>query len=85
MENRKTGIYNVVNTGSITHKEILEMYHNIVDTNFKMPEFIKTEQLNTVAKRSNCTLSTMKLGWIGIKMRGSKEAIAACMGEYKNG
>jgi len=87
MSMRKTGIYNVAQAESITHKELLEMYHDIVDINFKMPIFIPIEELDTitVAKRSNCTLSTTKLERAGIKMRRVKEAISACMEEYKNG
>jgi len=86
IEKRHTGIYNVVNRGPITHKEILEMYRDIVDNNFIMPEFISLEELDTVAKRSNCVLDTKKLENIGIKIRESRDAIADCMekyGEYK--
>jgi len=85
MRMRKTGIYNAVQAGFITHKELLEIYHDIVDINFKMPIFIPIEELDTitVAKRSNCTLSTTKLERAGTKMRSVKEAIAACMEEYK--
>jgi UDP-glucose 4,6-dehydratase len=84
MELKRRGIYNVVNPGIITHKQVLEMYRAIVESDFVMPEFIPINKLNTLAARSNCTLSTHKLDNEGIKMRRSEDAIAACMREYKN-
>lgn len=82
IERNQTGIFNVVNEGAITHKEILEMYRDIVDPEFKMPEFIPVGELDTVAGRSNCTLTTIKLRMIGIKMRPVKTAIKSCLEQY---
>ncbi len=84
MERKKTGIYNVVNEGAITHREILEMYRSIVDPAFVMPEFISVHELDTIARRSNCTLGIVKLENEGIKMRSVKDAIAECMKVYRN-
>ncbi len=83
MDRKETGIFNIVNQGSIGHKELLLKYKQIVDPEFKMPEFISTDQLNTIAKRSNCILSTKKLEDIGIKIRDTREAIKDCMYIYK--
>lgn len=84
IQRKETGIFNVVNDGSIAHKEILEMYRNIVDPKFDMPIFIPLEELGTKAPRSNCTLSAEKLENIGIKMNKTKDVIKECMEEYKN-
>lgn len=83
MDRKEIGIYNIVNEGSIGHKEILGLYKEIVDPEFKMPEFIEIEELDTIAKRSNCILSTKKLEDIGIKVRDVREAIRECMYIYK--
>jgi 3,5-epimerase/4-reductase len=85
IELRRTGIYNVVNKGAITHKEILEMYCDIVNPKFMMPEIISVDELDkiTIARRSNCTLSTVKLEREGIYMKPAKYAIAECMKHYK--
>ncbi len=79
---RETGIFNVVNTGSITHKEILEMYKNIVDSSYIMPEFVPIEKLNLVAQRSNCILYNTRLESKGIKMRHVLDAVEDCMTKY---
>lgn len=82
--NRKeTGIFNIVNQESIGHKEILLLYKQIVDPEFKMPKFIDINELYTIAGRSNCILSTKKLEDIGISVRDIREAIKECMYIYK--
>lgn len=83
IDRKETGTFNIVNEGSIGHKEILGLYKEIVDPEFKMPEFIEIEELDTIAKRSNCILSTKKLEDIGIKVRDVREAIRECMYIYK--
>ncbi len=83
MDRKETGIFNIVNEGSIGHKEILSMYKEIVDPEFKMPTFIEIKELDTIAKRSNCILSTKKLEDIGIKVIDVREAIRECMYIYK--
>ncbi|HIH33152.1 MAG TPA: hypothetical protein HA227_02760 [Candidatus Diapherotrites archaeon] len=37
----------------------------------------------TLAKRSNCILSTEKLENAGIKLRNTQEALADCLQRYK--
>lgn len=74
MERGKTGIYNVVNTGVITHKEILDMYIEMVDPEFTYT-LIPTHELNTTAGRSNCMLNTDKLEREGLALKDIKEAI----------
>lgn len=82
MDMHETGIFNVTNTGAITHKEILEMYKNIVDPSYETPEFIPIEKLNTIAGRSNCILYNTRLEGKGIKMRHVLYAVEACMKDY---
>lgn len=82
MDIHETGIFNVTNTGAITHKEILEMYKNIVDPSYEVPEFIPIEKLDTVARRSNCILYNTRLEGKGIKMRHVLDAVEVCMKDY---
>lgn len=85
MDRNDTGIFNVTNSGAITHEQILQMYKNIVDPAYKMPEFIGVEKLKelTSAGRSNCVLYNARLEGKGIPMRHVLEAIESCLHEYK--
>ena len=58
----KVGTYNFTNPGLITHNEILEMYKEIVDTDFTWENFSLEEQNEILeSKRSNNYLDTQKL------------------------
>jgi len=81
-EKKKIGIYNITNPGSITHKEILDLYIEIVDPSFTY-ELIPTKELNTCAGRSNCILNTEKLQSEGITILPIREAIINVLKEYK--
>jgi len=76
------GIYNLVNTGSITHRQILSLYQQVVNKNFVMPEFITAKQLIekglVKAGRSNCVLSNGKLMAL-MPVRGVYGAMLDCM------
>lgn len=82
MDTHENGIFNITNNGTITHKEILEMYKNIVDPSYEMPEFIPIEKLDTIAKRSNCILYNARLEGKGIEVRHVLEAMEICMKGY---
>ncbi len=82
VKKRKTGIYNVTNPGSITHKEILEMYKELVDQEFRY-QIINTEDLNTKAGRSNCVLNTDKLKNEGIEIPEIHKAVKEILKKYK--
>lgn len=82
MNMHETGIFNVTNTGAITHKEILKMYQHIVDPSYELPTFIPVEKLNTIAQRSNCILYNTRLEGKGIKMMHVLDAVDICMKEY---
>jgi nucleoside-diphosphate-sugar epimerase len=82
MDMHETGIFNVVNTGAITHKEILQMYQQIVDPDYIMAEFIPVEKLDTMAGRSNCILYNTRLEGKGIQIRHVLDALEECMQNY---
>ncbi|MSR67476.1 NAD-dependent epimerase/dehydratase family protein [Candidatus Peribacteria bacterium] len=72
---RKTGIYNVVNPGTISPYKIMLRYQKIVDPTHKV-ERLTLDHLSDVVKagRSNCTLSCEKLLKEGVRMRPVSEA-----------
>lgn len=85
LEKQATGIFHVTNPGSIKHKEILEMYNEIVDPNHTN-EWITAEELvvEGLAKktRSNNVLNSENLEKLGIKMRPVKEALRDTLEKY---
>ena len=85
IEKRKTGIYNLVNTGTISAAEIMRMYKEIVDSNHNF-EVCSLEDLEKVtkARRSNCILNTERLQKEGINMLEICEAVKSCLLEYKS-
>ncbi len=82
IKRQRTGIYNVTNPGSITHKEILDKYRELVDNNFKYT-IIDTKDLKTKAGRSNCVLNTDKLQKEGIKLPDIYQAIEEILKKYR--
>ncbi len=77
-----TGTYNMVN-GSVSHKEILDLYREIVDENHKY-NLIEEDKLNTLlkAKRSNNILSNLKLNQY-CKVRPVEECIIEALNNMK--
>ena len=60
--NNKKGTFNCTNPGEISHNEILELYKDLVDKNFKWENFSIEEQNKILlSKRSNNFLNTDKL------------------------
>lgn len=91
LEKQAAGIFHVTNPGAIKHKEILEMYKEIVDPNHSN-EWISEQELVTsgLAKktRSNNILQSGNLEKLGIHMRPVKEAVRETLKKYaalKNG
>lgn len=61
-EHNETGTYNFTNPGLISHNEILEMYRELVNPEFKWTNFTEEEQNEILlAERSNNHLDTSKL------------------------
>lgn len=83
IERKETGIYNLVNPGTISALEIMQLYKEIVDTNHKF-EIMSLNELDqiTVGKRSNCYLNTEKLEKV-YKMPEIHKAVESCLLEYK--
>ena len=84
MSKNKTGIYNIVNPGPMSHKEILDLYKEIIDPNFAY-EIISVEELHkiTKAERSNCVLNNDKLSQ-EIKLPALKERIIEIFKNFKS-
>ncbi|MBI2483862.1 sugar nucleotide-binding protein [Candidatus Uhrbacteria bacterium] len=84
MGKRATGIFNMTNPGGIEHREILDMYREIVDPSFTY-EIFSLEELGNVTKagRSNCVLSVEKREGAGAHMRPVREAMRDILVKYK--
>ena len=81
-QNRKTGIYHVVNPEPITAAEVMREYQKYVPAH--QFEIISERQLDdlTTAKRSNCILNGDKLKKEGFQMTPSMQGLENCMREY---
>jgi dTDP-glucose 4,6-dehydratase len=85
LKNKVTGTINLTNPGLISHNEILQMYKDIVDPNFKWKNFTQEEQRSILAAdRSNNYLNTDKLENLYPQIQNIKDAIKTCLKEYKN-
>lgn len=84
IERRATGIYNMVNEGTISPYRIMELYREIVDPGHHFEHLPLPSQAQvTKVGRSNCVLSTEKLTGEGIILRPIEEAVKASLKEYK--
>ena len=83
IDGRYIGIFNVVNSGAITHKEILSMYGDL-SGNALSCRYITPAQLDSLTKspRSNCVLSNEKLLREGISMPEVHESVRSCLEQY---
>lgn len=79
----KTGTFNMVNPGLISHNEILEMYCKIVDPTFTWINFTQQEQLEMLdADRSNNYLDTSKIEKYYPKILNIKDSIKSILIKY---
>lgn len=76
------GIYHVTNPQTLTAARIMKEFQKYVPEHSF--EIINEQQLDqmTVAKRSNCFLSTEKLQQAGFQMTNSEKALKVCMANY---
>jgi len=85
IEKKATGIFHVVNPGSITHKEIIKMYEEHVDPTHTN-EWLTPDELVTtgLAKktRSNNILNSESLEELGIHMRPIRVAVEDAIKQY---
>ena len=80
IEARATGIFNVVNPGTMSPYEVMELYKKIVDPAHTFAK-LSVSELSTVVKagRSNCMLSTEKLAEQGISLSPVGEAVTRAL------
>jgi dTDP-4-dehydrorhamnose reductase len=84
MKNNVTGTINLTNPGLISHNEILEMYSEIVDTNFVWKNFSEKEQRKILTSdRSNNYLDTQKLQQMYPDIKNIKESVRDVLNLYK--
>ena len=85
IERRATGVFHVVNPGTMYHRDLLALYKELVDPAHQV-ELVTPEQLlreGAIAKaRSNCILASTRLAEIGITMRPVDVALRDCMEQY---
>jgi dTDP-4-dehydrorhamnose reductase len=76
IEKRRTGVFHIVNPGAISPFQIMQRYAERVDSDRHFSRLSAAELDDiTLARRSNCLLSTGKLKRHGIKLRPIDEAI----------
>lgn len=84
MEQGKTGTINLTNPGLISHNEILEMFKEIVDPEFKWKNFSQEEQREILAAdRSNNFLETTKLEEWFPEVQNIKDSVRNILLDYK--
>ncbi len=76
IERGATGVWNIVNAGTISPFDIVVRYRELVDPGHRF-ERLTLEDLPAVVRagRSNCVLSTRKLEAAGIRLRPVKKAV----------
>lgn len=79
---RAVGIYNVVNPGTISPAEIMEIYKRVINLKHRF-EVISEQELKTKAVRSNCVLNTDKLRKERIYLKRTGQRVVELMEEYK--
>ncbi len=85
MEKRAQGIFHVVNEGTMKHRDLMALYHELVDPQHTN-EWIENDELVkqglAVKGRSNCILQSTRLRELGIEMRPIAIALRDCMEKY---
>jgi dTDP-glucose 4,6-dehydratase len=85
MKNKTIGTINLTNPGLISHNEILQMYKEIVDKDFKWNNFSQEEQRKILAAdRSNNYLDTKKLETLYPKIKHIRNSVRECLIQYKS-
>jgi 3,5-epimerase/4-reductase len=80
VEDKRTGTVNLVNPGLISHNEILEMYKELVDPNFKWENFtIEEQNLILASKRSSNQMDTTYLERLYPRVPSIRDAVRTCL------
>ena len=84
MKNNVVGTINLTNPGLITHNEILEMFREIVDSNFEWKNFsLEAQQKILSSDRSNNFLDTTRLETLYPDIQNIKMSVRECLKKYK--
>ena len=84
MKKHITGTINLTNPGVISHNEILELYKEIVDNNFKWENFTQEEQRAILlSDRSNNYLDTTILTNMYPDIKNIKDSVILCLNKLK--
>ena len=84
MLKKETGTINLTNPGLISHNEILDIYTELVDPDFKYQNFTIEEQDKILdSKRSNNFLETKKIEWLYPQIKSIKESVRDILTNYK--
>jgi dTDP-4-dehydrorhamnose reductase len=85
VEARATGVFHVVNPGTMRHRDLLALYRELVDPAHRY-ELIAEEELVArglaLKARSNCILANARLAELGITLRPISEALRDAMTRY---
>lgn len=85
IEQKGEGIFHVVNEGAITHRDILRLYTELVDTHHRN-EWLTADELVVAGlaknKRSNTVLASPRLNALGITMPDVHQAMRRTMEQY---
>lgn len=83
-KNNLVGTINLTNPGLITHNEILEMFREIVDSNFEWKNFSLEDQQKVLSSdRSNNFLDTTRLEKLYPDIQNIKTSVRECLTKYK--
>ena len=86
LEKQAPGIFHVTNPGYISHREILDLYRELVDPNLPVKEWLSEDDLVKAGlakkKRSSNILQSANLEKVGIKMRPARAAVTRAMEKY---
>ena len=84
MKNKTVGTLNLTNPGLVSHNEILDMYKDIVDPDFKWKTFSQAEQRAILAAdRSNNFLDTTRLETLYPDIKNIKDSVKDMLKLYK--
>ena len=72
------GIFNVVNPNPMTAQEIVDIFKSVHKVNPQW-RFVEIKDLNIVAGRSNCVLSTDKINRLGLCLPDSRISVERCI------